>query len=435
MHKYKILNLATVDIEGAGTAAVVINERLNKLGYNSKLLVYSQYYKRKDVIGIQPYFKGKIYRIYYRILNKVYREIKKKKIGYTDKKYNFLNIENARISSKQLLRKIGFVPEIILLHWITDFINAKVIAELKEITNAKIIWSMTDNSPLTGGCHYPWDCNGYALNCGDCPAFKYNKKKYIAKKSLLFKEKYLPKDITIIGTSNDCNRAQNSTLYKGKMILPLVFAFDKEKYCPGNIEAAQNFFGIKKNRKVIFCGATNFSDERKGTSYLLEALSILNKKYITKQLFIQNITLLIAGSEVPKSFFSFNFDINFVGKLSEKELIEAYRAADLFVCPSLEDSGPAMINQSIACATPVVSFETGVALDIVIPGESGYLAKLGNSADLAHGIDTIINMSKKDLSNMRNNCLNIMEEFNFETSIKKIFEITYKNSELCLMQD
>jgi glycosyltransferase involved in cell wall biosynthesis len=46
-----------------------------------------------------------------------------------------------------------------------------------------------------------------------------------------------------------------------------------------------------------------------------------------------------------------------------------------------------MINESIMCGTPVVSFRMGVAEDLIINGETGYIVKLKNIRDLANGID------------------------------------------------
>ncbi len=30
---------------------------------------------------------------------------------------------------------------------------------------------MMDMAPMTGGCHYAWDCEKYKMKCGGCPAY------------------------------------------------------------------------------------------------------------------------------------------------------------------------------------------------------------------------------------------------------------------------
>jgi glycosyltransferase involved in cell wall biosynthesis len=77
----------------------------------------------------------------------------------------------------------------------------------------------------------------------------------------------------------------------------------------------------------------------------------------------------------------------------DRTLAAAYQAADTFVCPSIEDSGPMMINESLMCGTPVVSFDMGVAGDLVHTGTTGYRARLGDCRDLARGIGAILALS------------------------------------------
>lgn len=61
-----------------------------------------------------------------------------------------------------------------------------------------------------------------------------------------------------------------------------------------------------------------------------------------------------------------NVNIIMPGFLSENELFEVYCAADVFMSTTIADSGPMMVNYSIACGTPVVSFPIGVAQDLVM---------------------------------------------------------------------
>jgi glycosyltransferase involved in cell wall biosynthesis len=85
-------------------------------------------------------------------------------------------------------------------------------------------------------------------------------------------------------------------------------------------------------------------------------------------------------------------------------IASAYKAADVFICPSIEDSGPMMINQSLMCGTPVVSFEMGVAFDLVITGETGYRVKLKDTNDMAKGIMNILALDKISYGKMSDNC-------------------------------
>lgn len=78
--------------------------------------------------------------------------------------------------------------------------------------------------------------------------------------------------------------------------------------------------------------------------------------------------------------------------------------------PSIDDSGPYMVNYSIACGTPVISFPIGVALDLVIPHQTGYLAKYLDSDDMAKGIIEFYTMSEHKYKMISDNCIRLINQ-------------------------
>jgi glycosyltransferase involved in cell wall biosynthesis len=85
-------------------------------------------------------------------------------------------------------------------------------------------------------------------------------------------------------------------------------------------------------------------------------------------------------------------------------MVLAFNAATLFVCPTLEDSGPGILGQAMLCGTPTVAFATGAAVDMIKTGHTGYLARPGDSVDLAEGIKYIFNTSPEEYATMKENC-------------------------------
>jgi glycosyltransferase involved in cell wall biosynthesis len=63
----------------------------------------------------------------------------------------------------------------------------------------------------------------------------------------------------------------------------------------------------------------------------------------------------------------------FAGKRRQAELPASYHAADLFLFPTIEDGFPAVLAQAKAAALPILTTAHGAGLDIVTPGQDGWI--------------------------------------------------------------
>lgn len=391
MKKKIILNLSTTDYGGAGTFSANFNKFLLAADYESYLVVRSNRNPHPNTI---QYPDAK----FEQPVGKLSRQLAKWQWSDADFEHDRyfygLHERYSTVSARKILSLIPGTPEVIFVHWVPNFINSRVIHELHQITGARIIWLMTDNAPITGGCHFPWDCRNFETDCHDCPAILNPKKKYLAARNLAFKKKYQTADARIcVFSQNDYERAEASALFGDKKIhkMPGYFV-DERKFCPGDRTAAKAAFGIPPEQRVVFFGATSLTEKRKGMSVFVEAI---------QQVPPENTTILIAGSsELPLQL----PNMLLVGNLDEAQLIKAYQASDMFVCPVLEDSGPTMLNQAIMCGTPVVSFEAGLGKDLVHTGKTGYRAILGDANDLAKGITLLLNQTAEEKATLSQNC-------------------------------
>jgi glycosyltransferase involved in cell wall biosynthesis len=408
-----ILNLATTDEGGAGVACRMLNDMFLQAGCNSVLVVKESSLANNNVIVLQKRVREKSFKYY---LNKIkekffniYRRFDPLNI---DSNYSFYNLNESKqhYAARKIVKQLPFKPDVILVYWISEFLNTKTMQELTALTGAKIFWMMTDNAPLTGGCHYPWQCKGFHTDCSNCPAIFTDSKKIIAQKNLAFKKANIPENLELITSSvSDHERALKASLFKGKKVHKIVAAIDPLKYTPGDKALAKAHFGIDPAIRVMFYGASSFVYPRKGGKQVVEALDLLQKKLQETVAAVNNksdFLILIAGSDSEEYFNQINIPFKRVGYLNEENLIKAYQAADFSLSPSLEDSGPLMVNQCIMCGTPMVAFNTGVAMDLVRTGETGYIAKLFDSADLAEGIGYMLSLSDEELRQMSANCRN-----------------------------
>lgn len=372
----KYIELSTNDFGGAGHAALKSVEELRKKGIDAKLIVWNKKSNEDFVIGIynSNNYLDRVILFFFHVVSKL---LKKMAFGTpNDRKYIYFDIQKGFVSAKKILKLYGDVPDVITVGWVTDFVTTKTVYDLKEMTGAKVVYFMTDDAPITGGCHYPWDCKGYTYNCYPCPALKKGCK--CAQKTLLFKHRFITSDMVISGTTNDANRAKKSLLFRNSVIIRSA-TLNPNPYHFNRI-VIRDKWGIDNSKYVIFCGASSVNDKRKGFSHLVEALSIFKNKEGD----VSRVLILVAGD--GKIDFPRGYEVKSLGKLDFKDLFKAYACSDLFVCPSVEDSGPMMINYAVMAYIPVVAFEMGIALDIVLHKENGYIAKWSDSTDFAEGI-------------------------------------------------
>ncbi len=67
-------------------------------------------------------------------------------------------------------------------------------------------------------------------------------------------------------------------------------------------------------------------------------------------------------------------NVTFAGHLSQRELAEEMRHADLFLFPSVVEGHPQVLGQAAACGLPAIAMEK-YRPDYVVQGETGYLVK------------------------------------------------------------
>lgn len=395
-----ILHFSTTDYGGAGSAAYRIHNNLNLNGFNSKMIVISSRTNDSSVLETnENKIKLFIKKLHNRLLIR---------LGILSSKYNFYGHWNNAVKRfGQIENLVKDKPDIIILHWISGLINLQVVKELQLKYNCKVYWYLMDMAPMTGGCHYAWDCKGYSEECINCPAVNFPYLNLPHK--IVDLKKHISNELkieVISGTGLLSKQLKKSSIFCDSKIHEIMLSIDENTFFPlseSSVEKFKKKYNIPLNKRVCFFGASNIEDERKGFKYLLQAL----KKLSEDESFNNNsLVVAVAGNIKNKSIFNeINFEIIYLGFLKgNTELASAYQVADLFISPSIEDSGPMMVNESIMCGTPVVAFETGVALDLIKADQTGFLVKLKDIGDMAKAIKKMIELSDYELEQMKKNC-------------------------------
>ena len=116
-----------------------------------------------------------------------------------------------------------------------------------------------------------------------------------------------------------------------------------------------------------------------------------------------------------------------LGFLDISRLVDAYSYSNVFLCPSTLDGGPSMVNQSIMCGTPVVSFDSGTSIDVIHNGRSGFKVPMKDSKAFGKAIYKLFLMPDNDYQRLRISSREIALHWNSPSAFVKQVESVYQS--------
>jgi len=159
---------------------------------------------------------------------------------------------------------------------------------------------------------------------------------------------------------------------------------DPEKYKPtDNAAEIKRSFGLTEASVVLFVGNLI---PRKGVSFLVEAARQVTKTQPDTQFVLvgegpmkSQLTSDLAAAKLTGNFI-------FKSGLSEEELAKMYACSDVFALPSIQEGQGIVLLEASASGKPVVAFDIGGVNEVVVNGETGFLANRGSSSELAEAL-------------------------------------------------
>jgi glycosyltransferase involved in cell wall biosynthesis len=264
----------------------------------------------------------------------------------------------------------------------TGYFNYLAIPALTKHKPA--IFTLHDMWSFTGHCAYSYDCDRWQTGCGRCPYPDTYPAIRRDNTHLEWKLKdwvYNRSNLTIVCPSRWLTEQAQHSLLNRFPIHHIPYGIDIQAYQPLNSEQCRSVLGIPSGKSVLMMGAENLNDTRKGGHLLLQALQSLPDSLKA------NCLLLILGNggeALAEAVGIASLNLGYVG--SDRLKAIAYSAADLFLFPTRADNLPLVLQESMACGTPMVSFKIGGVPDLVRPGITGYLAAPEDVNDFRNGI-------------------------------------------------
>jgi glycosyltransferase involved in cell wall biosynthesis len=400
----KVLHINQSDIGGgAAIAGYRLHSGLLHQGIDSKLLVAGALTDDKNVDEVprRRYLEAALYQVL-------------QPLGLS---------HLHRVSSFDILRHPFFQKaDVLNFHNLnTGYFNYLAIPRLTAYKPA--VFTLHDMWGFTGHCAYSYDCNRWQMGCGHCPypdtypairrdatRWEWKLKDWI----------YSSSNLEIVAPSTWLAELAQASMLGRFPVHHIPNGIDTNVYQPLETDLCRSALGISSTAKVLLFSAASLNDLRKGGNLLLQALQQLPSSLK------EGCLLLTFGGQPTQLETETGIATMHLGYISSDRLKSiAYSAADLFIFPTRADNLPLVLQESMACGTPMVSFKVGGVPDLVRPNVTGYLAQLGDISDFRKGITEILeDDEKRQLMGL--NCRQIaQEEYSLElqaTRYKSLYE-------------
>lgn len=258
-------------------------------------------------------------------------------------------------ATKKFISEIERIqPDVIGLHNLHGYyLNIEVLFNYLSLKDIPVFWTLHDCWTFTGHCSYFDDiaCEKWKTQCENCPKTKFypssylldNSRKNYNQKKTIFNS---VRRMQIIVPSDWLNALTKQSYLGSYPIRTIRYGIDTEVFHPVETDLKERL-GLGDKKVVLGCA--NIWNPRKGLPDLM---------WLSSELPADHVLVVVGVTEEQQK----NLPPNMRGvhrTESVQQLAEYYSMADVFVNPTYQDNFPVTNLESLACGTPVVTYETG----------------------------------------------------------------------------
>lgn len=322
------------------------------------------------------------------------------------------------IATKRFIQKIKQLePDVIHLHNLhNSYINLPLLFAFLKEYGVPVVWTLHDCWSFTGQCpHFTIaKCDRWKTGCQKCPQYRQYPQSYVDRTKTMWKLKRkwfsgVP-NMTIVTPSNWLAALAKQSFLKDYPVKVINNGIDLSVFKPTPSDFRKKN-GIPDDCCMVLGVAFGWG-VRKGLDVFIE---------LAKRLDPNKYRIVLVGTDakvdslIPSNIVSIHRTMN------QTELAEIYTAADLFVNPTREENYPTVNMESIACGTPVVTFNTGGSPE-ALAKETGAVVPCDNYMCLEN---TIVNM-KDAKKSIHKDCIEHAKSFDQHLAYKKYYGLYLK---------
>lgn len=391
----KILHLSKMDT-GGGAADGFVRIHQALLGQGAESVAYVLKQKRRDVPMVAA--KGLLSPWQKLVwgLGRAFAKVKRfgvKPVGV----YDF--DAEANFPAEPIIRHArgrSAKWDLVLVHWSGGFVRPEAIREIAGALGARVALWQVDMAHATGGCHSNLGCLKYQTGCGSCPLIGSTDPQDVssvqaARRARLWKEL----DAVVLAPSGwSARQAKESFILRDLELRTFPIPLDLAALRPAvDASAARRELGLPAEGRIALVRALDPALTFKGFGLFLEALRQLDAEGVAL-----HVAVIGDRGFVPAGFR--HVGITELGpQRGDAALARAYQAADFFVSPSTNETGPMMAGEAMACGRPLIAYPIGIAPDLIEQGRNGTLVEpVGDVASLAAALRAYAEMPAAELA-------------------------------------
>lgn len=255
---------------------------------------------------------------------------------------------------------------IIHLHWMPGVMNHQSVKTLLD-SGRKVVWTLHDMNPFTGGCHHSHDCEQFTQGCSSCPQARtlFRRIVSINLQRRTLEMKY-PNLRVVSPTTWMLDQASRSTVFRNQHNLVIASPIDDVFFVQTGRLTARDHLGTAADTFVGLVVAKDLSDANKNLGLVIRAFEEAAVRTSRR------LALILVGKN-GASYSSKLVDIKWLGEMTSKMISETACAADVFLSGSIAESAGMTIIEGAAMGIPSVALVNGGTSSLIENEKTGIL--------------------------------------------------------------
>jgi N-acetyl-alpha-D-glucosaminyl L-malate synthase BshA len=230
----------------------------------------------------------------------------------------------------------------------------------------------------------------------------------------------IEKSDAVTAVSNSLIEQTNELINQDKPIQTVYNFIDERVYQKSDASHLKEEFGIKEYEKVVI-HVSNFRPVKR-VQDVVETFAKITEKIPSKLLLVGDGPEMSVVCKLVKKY-GIGDSVLFLGK--QDNLEELYSISDLKLLLSEKESFGLVALEAMACGVPCIGTNVGGVPEVISDGETGYICKLGDIADISKKAITILSNKELHQTFSKNSIETVRRKFRANKIVEQYEDLYY----------